>query len=122
MNTTRTTGSSLPKPAAVTSSTGAGAVPQKNAAPATAAEKNAPAESDAAEALVELQVWSVPAVNRALVICHRPDQDGSNPMNLVSVQVRENTNFLKAMKLKARPISANRFILEGPCPRWRGKW
>lgn len=103
---------------AVTTSTVPSTAPQKNAAPSVPP----PAKAAEAGALVELQVWSVPAVNRALVICHAPEKDGANPINLVAVQVRENANFLKKMRLKARLVTANKFILEGACPRWRGKW
>lgn len=71
--------------------------------------------------LTELQVWAVPA-NPHLLICHVPEEDGSNPMLLVSVQVRDNTNFTKKMLLRVRRIADKRYALEGPCPRWRGKW
>jgi hypothetical protein len=74
------------------------------------------------DGLVELVVWSVPVVNRMLLICHLLGDEGSNPMNLVSVAVRDNANFLKKMTLKARRIDERKFVLEGPCPRWRGKW
>lgn len=94
---------------------------QKNGAPAVPRPPTATTAPAAGE-LVELQVWSVPAVNRALVICHVPEKNGADPMNLVAVQVRENSNFLKKMRLKARLVTANKFILEGACPRWRGKW
>ena len=72
--------------------------------------------------LVELQVWSIPPVNHTLLICHFPDADGTNPMALVNVQVRDNALFLKKMRLRARKVADKRFVFEGPCPRWRGKW
>jgi hypothetical protein len=88
-------------------------------------EKNggAPPQAHAAAGgLTELQVWNAPPINRHLLICHAPGEDGSNPMNLVSVAVRDNRNFLKKMAVRARRVSDRRFALEGPCPRWRGKW
>lgn len=75
-----------------------------------------------AEGLTELLVWSVPAVNRRLLICHLPGSDGSNPMNLVSVAVRDNSMFLKKMALWARQVNDKKYDLHGPLPRWRGKW
>lgn len=72
--------------------------------------------------LVELLVWHVPEVNRQMLICHRLGDDGNDPTKLVSVAVRDNAYFLKKMALRARPVTATRFTLEGPCPRWRGKW
>jgi len=90
-----------------------------NGAPAVA-KKNAP--DGVTGALTELQVWSIPAINRGLLICHAPEDDGGNPMNLVSVLVRDNTNFLKKMRLTARRVNDQKFILEGPCPRARGRW
>jgi hypothetical protein len=100
-------------------------VPSADAVVSTAlSEKSTPSPSvePARNGLVELVVWSVPAVNRMLLICHLLGDEGSNPMNLVSVAVRDNANFLKKMTLKARRISERKFMLEGPCPRWRGKW
>jgi len=88
------------------------------------AEKKAPSgnASVSAPALVELVVWSVPH-NRQLVICHKPGVDPLNPLNLAALQVRDNAHFLKNMRvMRARPVSANRFDLEGPLPRWKGKW
>lgn len=81
-----------------------------------------PPAASADDGLTELEVWSAPAINRHLLICHAPAADGSNPMNLVSVGVRDNRNFLKKMAVRARRVSDRRFALEGPCPRWRGKW
>lgn len=83
------------------------------------AQKNAPPEE---HGLIELQVWSKPPVNHQLLICHRPEDDGSDPTKLVSVIVRSSENFLKGMKLKARRVADKRYSLEGPCPRWRGRW
>lgn len=77
--------------------------------------KNAPAE------LEELQVWSIPP-NPHLLICHVPGDDGSDPTKLVSVQVRDNTLFVKKMRLRARRVAERRYSLEGQQPRWRGRW
>jgi hypothetical protein len=92
-------------------------------APASAPE-SAPATPPAPQeaALVELQVWSIPTLNRNLLICHAPETDGSQPMELVNVTVRDNRLFLKKMRLRARRIADKRFVLEGPSPRWRGRW
>ena len=96
----------------------------RTAFPPVPPEKNAgaPVPAPANDGLMELVVWSVPAVNRSLVICHAPEADGGNPMNLVSLRVRDNTNFLKNMRVRARRETDRKFSLEGPCPRWRGKW
>lgn len=71
----------------------------------------------------ELVVWSMPKVNRQLVIAYVPGNDPTNPLNLVSVLVKHNENFLRGMKLnRIRHVEGNRYELEGPCPRRRGKW
>jgi hypothetical protein len=85
-----------------------------------AGRKNSPPQG--AAGLMDLVVWSVPPVNTRLLICHAPGVDGSNPMNLVSVTVRDNSRFMKKMALRARPVSQQKFDLEGPLPRWRGRW
>ena len=74
------------------------------------------------DGLADLQVWSVPSVNRQILICHAPGADGTDPTQLVCVAVRTNSNFLKGMPVRARRVTATRFLLEGPCPRWRGRW
>ena len=89
---------------------------------APAAEPPAAAKKTADHGLTELRVWSVPPVNRQLLICHKPEDDGSDPTKLVGVIVRDNALFLKGMKLKARAVAANRYSLEGSLPRWRGRW
>ena len=97
-----------------TSSVAQAALAEKAAETATLPER--------ADGLVSLLVWSAPTINRSLVLCHAPGDDASNPMNLVSVTVRSNVNFRKNMPLLARRTSPKRFILEGPCPSWPGKW
>jgi hypothetical protein len=94
--------------------------PLKGAAPAVknAAEKKA-APSDG---LIELEVWFVPKTNRTMLVCHAVGADGSNPNVLVRVTVRDNSFFLKKMRLRARQVNDHRFDFEGACPRWRGKW
>ena len=86
----------------------------------TPPQKNAPPKG--AEGLTDLVVWSVPAVNTRLLICHEPGADGGNPMNLVNVTVRDNSLFLKKMALRARRWTDRKFNLEGPLPRRRGHW
>jgi len=86
------------------------------AAAESAPQKNAPPD----DGLTELIVWSVPAVNRRLLICHAPGANGENPMNLVNVGVRDNSFFLKKMAVRARQVTERRFDYEGPLPRWRG--
>jgi hypothetical protein len=87
---------------------------------ARAAVRNAPPHGK--DDLTDLVVWSVPMVNTRLLICHAPGTDGSNPMNLVNVAVRDNSRFLKKMALRARRVTERKFDLEGPLPRWRGRW
>jgi hypothetical protein len=92
--------------------------------PAFDPKKNAPPKGLSAEAveLTDLVVWSVPLVNRRLLICHAPELDGANPMNLVNVTVRDNSLFLKKMTLRARRVNDHKFDLHGPLPRRRGHW
>lgn len=70
----------------------------------------------------ELVVWGVPARNPKLIVAYIPGSDPENPLNLVTVHVRENTHFLRGMKLKAAQVGETHFDLVGPCPRWRGRW
>lgn len=75
----------------------------------------------------ELIVWSTPARNFRLVVAYVPGQDPLNPMNLVSVTVRDNRNFLKGMKIpgpgrRLHQTGETSFDLQGACPRWRGRW
>jgi len=76
----------------------------------------------AADGLCDLVVWAAPVCNTSLLICHRAGEDGSDPTKLVSVAVRTNVHFLKKMAVRARLVRGNQFALEGPTPRWRGKW
>lgn len=102
----------------------AGAVDATGEAKKTAPTKesvSAIPEAVEAPRLVELQVWSIPP-NPHLLICHRPEEDGSDPTRLVSVAVRSNSMFLKKMRLVARQVNDRHFNLEGPCPRWKGRW
>lgn len=89
------------------------------------AEKNAPqknAPPPGERPLVVLEVWAVPACNTAIIICHAPGTDGSDPTVLVSVQVRTNINFRKKMRLWARYVRDKQYALEGPTPRTPGHW
>ena len=48
--------------------------------------------------------------------------DPNNPNNLVSVQVRNNRNFLPHMKLRVQHVQGTIYNLVGPLPRWRGRY
>ena len=69
-----------------------------------------------------LLVWTVPTMNRTLVVAYKPDTDPTNPTNLVSVRVRANFNFLPKMKLRVRNVEGTTYDLVGPLPRWRGRY
>ena len=59
----------------------------------------------------EFTVTKIP-LNRRLVICGD-----------TYVMVTDNKNFMKGMKLNARPPREGRsWVLVGRCPRWRGKY
>jgi hypothetical protein len=90
--------------------------------PKAVSENSQAIKGPAEDGLTELEVWSVPLVNRQLLICHAPQANGSDPTALVSVMVRDNSLFLKKMRLRARRVAGSSFVLEGPTPRWRGKW
>jgi hypothetical protein len=47
------------------------------------------------------------------------EDPGGNPVN---VQVPSNKNFVVGMKLRGRPLREGWYILEGRCPRSRGRW
>lgn len=70
----------------------------------------------------KLIVWATPAKNTRLVIAYKPGTDPTNPLNLVSVRVRENQNFLRGMEIQARHIEHTSYEHEGPCPRTRGRY
>jgi len=98
-----------------------GLVTGKNTGPIKDPKPNSP-EAKKAAGLIELEVWHTPPINRALLIAFVPETDPTNPMNLVNVQVRDNGHFIKKMRLHARKVADKRYILEGPLPRWRGRW
>ena len=69
-----------------------------------------------------LLAWHRPLKNPRLLIAYRAGTDPTNPNNLVSVNVRNNVNFLPHMKLRVARVSATVYDLVGPLPRWRGRW
>jgi hypothetical protein len=84
-----------------------------------------------------LIVWGMPGHNRRVVVCYVPGTDPTNPMNLVTLSVRDNGNFMKGMEVPpvVKPGQAgsgvtvvkvkereDRFELLGQCPRWKGRW
>jgi hypothetical protein len=69
-----------------------------------------------------LLAWHRPLKNLRLLIAYRAGTDPTNPNNLVSVNVRNNVNFLPHMKLRVARVSATVYDLVGPLPRWRGRW
>jgi hypothetical protein len=82
----------------------------------------------------KLIVWAAPPRNPKVVVCYIPGGDPQDPMALVSLRVRDNSNFLRGMqipdtkppgnKVKVTPVADRDdvFDLQGPIPRWRGKW
>lgn len=92
--------------------------PVKRAVAGLLPEKNPPP----VEFQGELVAWGVPARNPKLLIAYIEGTDPNNPLNLVSVSVRSNVNFLRGMKLKAVRVENNHFELVGVPPRWRGRW
>jgi hypothetical protein len=75
----------------------------------------------------KLIAWAAPVSNPRLLIAYLPGTDPSNPLNLVTVMVRSNTNFLQGMELPGpgrviNQLRDNHFELQGACPRWRGRW
>jgi hypothetical protein len=60
----------------------------------------------------ELTITKIP-LNPKLVICGD-----------IRVRVRENKNFLLGMKVNARPSmdSEQLWVMQGRCPRWRGRY
>jgi hypothetical protein len=72
---------------------------------------------------VELIVLRVPVKNAGIVSAHFPGVDVTNPMNIKTVNVRDNTNFVPGMALRATPTAwASSFDLVGPLPRRKGAW
>ena len=75
--------------------------------------------SSAPDEAVELIVHHVPKLNVHLLVAKKEGAE-----TLVRVKVRCNVNFLPGMKLKARPegIYDDVFVMEGRCPRYRGRF
>lgn len=82
----------------------------------------------------KLIVWSTPGFNRHVVVCYLPGTDPYNPMNLVTLRVRDHGNFMRGMqipdvkppgnKVHVNAVSdrENTYELQGPLPRYRGRW
>lgn len=68
---------------------------------------------------VELVVKSVPKRNVRILVAEK--KEGGGPE--VRVRVRSNVNFMPGMAITARPEGgfADVFVLEGRCPRFRGR-
>lgn len=54
-------------------------------------------------------LWAVPTEKEA-------------PSTAVRVRVRENRNFIPGMRIRARHLNDDLYVLEGRTPRFRGKW
>lgn len=75
-------------------------------------------------AAVVLKAWQSPTKNRRLLVAYRPGTDPNDPTNLVSVNVRDNLNFMLHMNVNVTPVKGqpNVFDLVGRLPRWKGRW
>jgi len=80
-------------------------------------KKTAPAETTEL-----LLAWAVPKKNPKILICYKPDTDPNNPLNVVTVNVRANFNFMLNMRLRGSKVSDKVYDLVGPLPRWKGRW
>ncbi len=74
-----------------------------------------------------LIVWATPSKNSKILIAHLPGTDPTNPLNLVTVFVRDNKNFLRGMVMpgagrQVRQVGEYSFELLGAPPRYRGRW
>lgn len=69
-----------------------------------------------------LFAWKAASKNPQLLTAYRPGTDPTNPNNLVTVNVRNNVNFLPHMRLRVSKVKENVFDLVGPLPRWRGRY
>jgi hypothetical protein len=82
----------------------------------------------------KLIAWGAPGHNPHVLVCYVPGTDPHNPLNLVTLRVRDNRNFMRGMKIpgdgppgnrvKVTPVRdrENVFDLQGPLPRWKGRW
>jgi len=91
---------------------------KKTAAPPSPAtpEKKAGLETEL------LLAWAVPKKNPKILMCYKPGEDPNNPLNLVTVNVRANHNFMLNMRLRGSKVSDKVYDLVGPLPRWKGRW
>lgn len=67
---------------------------------------------------VPLIAHQAPRLNPRILVAKKEGADA-----LVRVRVRSNVNFLPGMKIMARPVPGfdDVFVLEGRCPRYRGR-
>lgn len=86
----------------------------------------------------KLLTWAMPNHNKKVVVCYLPGTDPQNPMNLVTLRVRDNGNFMRGMEIPPAPKGKVSVVprvtitpvkerndvydLQGALPRWRGKW
>lgn len=72
----------------------------------------------AEEGVIELTVFSVPARNTRILDARKKDG------RAVRVRVSSNVNFMPGMTFQAKwgREFEDVYVLEGRCPRWRGKW
>jgi hypothetical protein len=74
-----------------------------------------------------LVAWAMPSRNTRIVVGHVPGADPGNPLNLVTILVRDNKNFLRGMEIpgpgrEVRQTGEFSFELLGAPPRYRGRW
>jgi hypothetical protein len=93
---------------------------KKNGPPVPAASNTPPTGQKSST--TTLLAWRSPQKNTRILIAYLPETDPTNPNNLVTVNVRDNFNFMPGMKLPARFVSKGVYDLEGPLPRYRGRW
>jgi hypothetical protein len=74
-----------------------------------------------APTLKRMRVQAIPR-NPKLVLAVPADEKNGGPEHVVRVRVRSNQNFLPGMELNARMESEEQGVLEGRCPRYRGRY
>lgn len=98
-------------------------LPAAKKTPPPTAEPDAPKKPGPDPAASEeLLVWSVPTLNRTLIVAYKRGTDPTNPNNLRAVRVRANYNFIQHQKLRVRLVEGTIYDLVGPLPRWRGRY
>lgn len=106
------------------------AVQEASAAPegirAPPAEKNAASGQDGGKPAV-LCVAGMRKRNPRMVVAYPKGGDPLDPLGMVSVTVRDNTNFIPGMEIPGpgRTLHETRpgfYLLQGQMPRSRGRW